>query len=98
MTRIRYIKNLEANTLTSNKPILCGQTFVRASIDLNTMEWFLISTENNSVLSKGTNTTVAKLKKDVKDATAKLGATYFSEVRNRKLILTSPSESTTANA
>jgi hypothetical protein len=92
MTRIRYTKNIEANTLSSSKPILCGETFCRVSIDLNTMEWFVIASETNAILAKGTNDTIAKIKKDVKTATVTLGATYYSEVRNRKLILTNAGE------
>ena len=92
MTRIRYTKNIEANTLTSSKPILCGETFCRVSIELNTMTWFIIASDTNSVLAKGTNDTLTKIKKDVKTATVTLGATYYNEVRNRKLILTNTGE------
>ena len=97
MTRIRYSKNNESATLTSTKPILCGETFVRVSIDMNTMQWFIIKSENNQVMASGTNDTLTKIKKDVKDNTVKLGATYYNEVRNRKLILT-PVETATVNA
>jgi hypothetical protein len=98
MTRIRYVKNKEANTLTSVKPILCGSIFTRLSIDLNTMSWFIINAENNIVLSTGKNNTIAKIKKDIKNETLKLGATYFNEVRNRKLILTNSPDGTALNA
>lgn len=98
MTRIRYAKNKENNTLNSVRPVLCGTTFVRLLIDINKLSWFIINAENNIILSQGKNTTLAKIKKDIKLETMKLGATYFNEVRNRKLILTQITDSTELNA
>lgn len=87
MTRIRYKKDRLKNCLFSVKPILCNNKFTEIVIDLNSMEWKIYDAESKDVLLSGINNTLTKIKKDVKIATMKLGATYYSEVKGRRLII-----------
>lgn len=88
MTRIKYTKDTENKRLVvSTKPILCNNRFVNVIINLDTLQWKIIDAESKKTLLSGVNNTLTKIKKDVKLATIKLGATYYDQVRGRRFIL-----------
>lgn len=87
MTRIRYKKDKEKNCVISEKPVLCGNKFVNIIIYLDTMEWRIQDALTDKVLFEGINNTLKKIKKDIKIATIKLGATFYDDVKSRKLII-----------
>jgi hypothetical protein len=87
MTRIRYKRDRQNNTIVNIKPLLCGSKFVNVNIDLKAMEWTIYDAETKQILSTGVNNTLTKIKKDIKLATIKLGATYYNDVKGRRLII-----------
>jgi hypothetical protein len=81
MTRVQYIKT--GDVLMSDKPVLCGTRFMFIFIYPNRMIWEIRDAETNKVVSTDCADTLTKLKSSAKQATRKLGATYYDNIVNK---------------
>ena len=81
MTRLTYHK--EDGWLYTSE-ILCGSIFVQISLDLINLKYSIDTTGKKSkTLKTGTANTLVSLKRKAKSAVIDLGATFYSELRNR---------------